>query len=84
MSKFLESPEPDSYTYPSGDYSTTHRWGLWAQAIWGDQHNDGLYHKWGYTSTRLLHLLAKAGFSRTNLNLIESHGVQCLAATATK
>lgn len=84
MARFLESPEATGYTHPSGDYSTDHRWGLWAQAIWGDQHSDGLYHKWGYTAHRLLHLLAAAGFSGANVEFVQSHGVQCLAATAIK
>ena len=58
LAQFLGAPEMNGFTDPTGDYSTTHKWGLWAQAIWGDQHNDGLYHKWGYTAHRLLHLLS--------------------------
>lgn len=84
MTQFLNAPEADTYTNPSGDYSINHRWGLWAQSIWGDQHNDGLFHKWGYTENRLMNLLKAVGFSGVNIEFLHSHGVQCLAATATK
>src|SRR5579871_3634888 len=42
LAQFLGAPEINGYTNPSFDYSTEHKWGLYAQAIWGDQHNDGL------------------------------------------
>ncbi|HZH98499.1 MAG TPA: hypothetical protein VEX38_05965, partial [Fimbriimonadaceae bacterium] len=58
--------------------------GLWAQAIWGDQHHDGLFHKWGYTAHRLLHLLSHCGFQPVEISFVQSHGVQCLSAKATK
>ncbi len=82
MAQFLGAPEPNGYTNPSYDYNTTHRWGLWAQALWGDQHHDGLFHKWGYTAHRLLHLLNHVGFSAIEISYVQSHGVQCLAAKA--
>jgi predicted SAM-dependent methyltransferase len=84
LAQFLGSPEINGYTNPSYDYSTTHRWGLYAQAIWGDQHNDGLYHKWGYTAQRLLYLLNHVGFSAIEITFNQSHGVQCLCAKAQK
>lgn len=84
LAQFLGAPEPGFYTDPTYDYSTQHRWGLYAQAIWGDQHNDGLYHKWGYTAHRLLHLLHHVGFTDVQIDFIHSHGVQSLAAVATK
>lgn len=82
--QFLGSPEPACYTDPSMDYSTSHKWGLWAQAIWGDQHNEGLFHKWGYTAHRLLHTLQHAGFAAVKVDFVASHGVQCLSAVAQK
>jgi len=82
--QFLGAPEPSGYTDPCMDYNTSHKWGLWAQAIWGDQHNDGLFHKWGYTAHRLLHTLHHAGFSAVNVQYTFSHGVQCLSAIAQK
>lgn len=82
IAQFLGAPEANAYTNPSYDYNTDHRWGLFAQAIWGDQHNDGLYHKWGYTAPRLFHLLAHAGFADIQIRYVHSHGVQCLHATA--
>lgn len=84
MQQFLQAPELDSYTDPCFDYSTTHRWGLFAQSIWGDQHNDGLFHKWGYTRTRLSALLSSVGFASVKIDVVFSHGVQCLSALATK
>jgi predicted SAM-dependent methyltransferase len=84
LRKFLESPEPPAYTNPSYDYNTEHRWGLYAQSIWGDQHNDGLFHKWGYTEARLSGLLKHAGLSSVRVEKLFSHGVQCLSAVATK
>ena len=84
LGMFLGAPEPPTYTDPKGDYNTFHKWGLWSQAIWGDQHNDGLFHKWGYTAHRLLHLLSHVGFADVQINFVHSHGVQCLAARATK
>lgn len=82
--QFLGAPEPNNYTDPTGDYNKMHKWGLFAQALWGDQHNDGLYHKWGYTAHRLLHTLTHAGFAAVEINYVMSHGVQCLAAKAQK
>ena len=84
MAQFLGAPEPGDYTDPKGDYNTQHKWGLWAQAIWGDQHHDGLYHKWGYTVHRLIYTLGHAGFAAVNVEFVPSHGVQCLRATAQK
>jgi predicted SAM-dependent methyltransferase len=84
MAQFLGAPEMNGYTDPQGDYSTHHKWGLWAQAIWGDQHHDGLYHKWGYTAHRLLHLLTYCGFAPVEISFVHSHGVQCLSAKAAK
>ncbi len=84
MAQFLGSPEVNGYTNPSYDYSTNHRWGLFAQSIWGDQHNDGLFHKWGYTAQRLLHLLNHVGFAAVEISYVASHGVQCLSARAQK
>lgn len=82
--QFLGAPEPDRYTDPKMDYSTGHKWGLWAQAIWGDQHTDGLFHKWGYTGHRLLHTMHHAGFAGVKIEFVASHGVQCLSATGQK
>lgn len=82
--QFLGAPEPNGWTDPCMDYNTSHKWGLWAQALWGDQHNDGLFHKWGYTAHRLLHTLGHVGFREANIDFIASHGVQCLAANARK
>ena len=45
--QFLGAPEPNMYTDVTNEYHTNHRWGLFAMSLWGDQHNDGLYHKWG-------------------------------------
>jgi len=84
VAQFLGAPEPNGFTDPTGDYNTQHRWGLWAQAIWGDQHHDGLYHKWGYTAHRLLHLLNHVGFHPIEISFVFSHGVQCLSAKAMK
>lgn len=84
MAQFLGAPEVNAYTDPTGDYSTNHKWGLWAQAVWGDQHHDGLYHKWGYTAHRLLHLLNAVGFQNVTIDFVASHGVQCLSAKAIK
>jgi predicted SAM-dependent methyltransferase len=84
MAQFLGAPELNGYSDPSYDYNTEHRWGLFAQAIWGDQHNDGLYHKWGYTAQRLLYLLNHIGFSAIEVKFTHSHGVQCLSAKAQK
>jgi predicted SAM-dependent methyltransferase len=84
MAQFLGSPEFNGYTNPTFDYTTHHRWGLYAQAIWGDQHNDGLYHKWGFTAQRLLHLLNHVGFAAIEITFVPSHGVQCLSAKAQK
>jgi len=84
MAQFLGAPEANTYTNPSGDYATNHRWGLYAQAIWGDQHHKGLYHKWGYTAHRLLHLLNAVGFKDIAVDYTFSHNVQCLSAKATK
>jgi predicted SAM-dependent methyltransferase len=84
MAQFLGAPEANQYTNPNMDYSIQHRWGLFAQAIWGDQHNDGLYHKWGYTAHRLLHLLRHVGFASVQIDYVHSHGVQCLSARAQK
>lgn len=82
--QFLGAPEASHYTEPKGDYSTGHKWGLYAQALWGDQHNDGLYHKWGYTAHRLLYTLSHCGFPAVQINFVQSHGVQCLSAKAQK
>ncbi len=84
MAQFLGAPEPNGYTDPSYDYNTQHRWGLWAQSLWGDQHNEGLFHKWGYTAHRLYNLLKFVGFSEIEITFVQSHGVQCLAARAKK
>ncbi|HMS56766.1 MAG TPA: methyltransferase domain-containing protein [Fimbriimonadaceae bacterium] len=84
LAQFLGAPEPNGYTNPQNDYNTSHKWGLWAQAIWGDQHHDGLFHKWGYTPHRLLNLLHHCGFNQVNIDFVPSHGVQCLLARATK
>lgn len=84
MAQFLGAPEPNGYTDPAGDYNKSHKWGLFAQSIWGDQHNDGLFHKWGYTAHRLLHTLSMAGFGNVEVTYVQSHGVQCLAAKASK
>lgn len=84
LAQFLGAPEPNGYTDPSYDYNTDHRWGLFAQAIWGDQHHDGLYHKWGYTAHRLLRLMHHVGFSAIEINFVHSHGVQCLSAKGQK
>lgn len=84
VAQFLGAPEPNGYTDPKNDYSTNHKWGLYAQAIWGDQHNDGLFHKWGYTAHRLLYTLGQAGFDPVEISYLHSHGVQCLSATAIK
>jgi len=84
VAQFLGAPEINAYTNPSYDYSTEHKWGLYAQSIWGDQHNDGLYHKWGYTAQRLLYLLHHVGFSGIEVTYVQSHGVQCLSAKAQK
>jgi predicted SAM-dependent methyltransferase len=84
LAQFLGAPEINGYTNPSFDYTTEHRWGLYAQAIWGDQHNDGLYHKWGYTAQRLLYLLNHVGFTAIEITFTQSHGVQCLCAKAQK
>jgi predicted SAM-dependent methyltransferase len=82
--QFLGAPEPNVYTDPKNDYNTTHKWGLWAQAIWGDQHNGGLFHKWGYTAHRLIYTMTHAGFAEVNVSFVASHGVQCLAAIGRK
>jgi predicted SAM-dependent methyltransferase len=82
--QFLGAPEPTSYTDPTNDYNTQHKWGLFAMSLWGDQHNLGLFHKWGYTAHRLMHLLAHAGFKDVTVNYGFSHGVQVLQATAVK
>ncbi|MFI5386720.1 MAG: class I SAM-dependent methyltransferase [Fimbriimonadales bacterium] len=84
LAQFLGAPEINAYTNPSFDYNTEHRWGLYAQAIWGDQHSDGLYHKWGYTAIRLLYLLNHVGFKGVEIKFVHSHGVQCLSAKAQK
>lgn len=84
MAQFLGSPEPNLYTDPTNDYVTSHRWGLFAMSIWGDQHHEGLYHKWGYTAHRLLHLLNHVGFAEARIDYVASHGVQCLQAFARK
>lgn len=84
MAQFLGAPELNGYSNPSYDYTVEHRWGLYAQAIWGDQHNDGLYHKWGYTAQRLLYLLNHVGFAGIEIKFVHSHGVQCLSAKAQK
>jgi predicted SAM-dependent methyltransferase len=84
MAQFLGAPEIHGYTNPSFDYTTEHRWGLYAQAIWGDQHNDGLYHKWGYTAQRLLYLLHHIGYQGIEITFVQSHGVQCLSGKAQK
>lgn len=84
MAQFLGAPEPNQWTDPTMDYNTAHKWGLYAQAIWGDQHNDGLYHKWGYTAHRLMHTLTAAGFDSVQITYTHSHSVQCLSAKATK
>jgi predicted SAM-dependent methyltransferase len=84
MAQFLGAPETNSYTDPKNDYSTTHKWGLYSQSIWGDQHNDGLFHKWGYTAHRLLYTLDHVGFHPVEITYVHSHGVQCLSATAVK
>lgn len=84
MAQFLGAPEPNGYTNPEYDYNTQHRWGLWAQAVWGDQHHDGLFHKWGYTAHRLLNLLNHVGFHPIEIQFVHSHGVQCLSAKAAK
>ena len=84
VAQFLGACEPNGYTDPKMDYNTTHKWGLFAQALWGDQHNDGLFHKWGYTAHRLMHTLHHAGFAAVEVNYTQSHGVQCLLARAQK
>lgn len=84
VAQFLGAPEINAYTDPAYDYTTKHKWGLYAQSIWGDQHNDGLYHKWGYTAQRLLYLLNHVGFGAIEIRFVESHGVQCLSAKAQK
>jgi predicted SAM-dependent methyltransferase len=84
MAQFLGAPEANTYTDPTYDYNVQHKWGLYAQSIWGDQHNDGLFHKWGYTAHRLLHLLHHVGFASVNVDYVSSHGVQCLSARAQK
>lgn len=84
LAQFLGAPEPNGYTNPEYDYNTQHKWGLWAQAIWGDQHHDGLFHKWGYTAHRLLNLLNHVGFHPIEIQFVQSHGVQCLSAKAAK
>jgi predicted SAM-dependent methyltransferase len=84
MAQFLGAPEPTDFTDVTNDYNTQHRWGLWAMALWGDQHNDGLYHKWGYTAHRLFHLLRHVGFAGVDVNYGFSHGVQVLIARAQK
>ena len=80
--QFLGAPEPQSYTDPANDYNTQHKWGLFAMSLWGDQHNEGLFHKWGYTAHRLCYLLQHVGFAEINVNYGHSHGVQVLIATA--
>lgn len=84
LAQFLGAPEPNGFTEVKGNYGYDHRWGLYAQAIWGDQHHEGLYHKWGYTAHRLGALLQHVGFSRIDINYVPSHGVQCLSAKAIK
>lgn len=84
MAQFLGAPEPSGFTETKGDYGYAHRWGLYAQSIWGDQHHDGLFHKWGYTINRLIALLQHVGFQQIAMNYVASHGVQCLDARATK
>ncbi|HVL39364.1 MAG TPA: methyltransferase domain-containing protein [Fimbriimonadaceae bacterium] len=84
MAQFLGAPEPKGYTEPAFDYNTEHRWGLFAQSMWGDQHHDGLFHKWGFTAHRLLYQLAHCGFRPVEIAYVHSHGVQCLRATAVK
>ncbi len=82
--QFLGAPEPNMYTEVTNEYHTNHRWGLYSMALWGDQHNDGLYHKWGYTAHRLCYLLQHVGFAKVDVNYGFSHGVQVLCATAYK
>lgn len=82
--QFLGAPEPQQFTDPTNDYNTQHKWGLFAMSLWGDQHNDGLFHKWGYTAHRLMYLLQHVGFSNIEVNYGFSHGVQVLCAKATK
>jgi predicted SAM-dependent methyltransferase len=82
--QFLGAPEPNGYTDVTNDYNTNHRWGLFSMSLWGDQHNDGLFHKWGYTAHRLCYLLQHVGFSKVEVNYGFSHGVQVLVAMATK
>lgn len=82
--QFLGAPEPSSWTDCTNDYNTQHKWGLLAMSLWGDQHNDGLFHKWGYTAHRLYHLLSHVGFSKVEVSFGHSHGVQVLCANAWK
>lgn len=82
--QFLGAPEPGGYTDPCMDYNKTHKWGLFAQSLWGDQHNDGLYHKWGYTGHRLLFAMQHAGFTAIKVDFTMSHDVQCLSALGEK
>jgi predicted SAM-dependent methyltransferase len=82
--QFLGAPEANMYTDVTNEYHTNHRWGLYSMALWGDQHNDGLYHKWGYTAHRLAYLLQHVGFDKADVNYGFSHGVQVLCATAYK
>ncbi|MBV6459545.1 MAG: hypothetical protein HONBIEJF_02693 [Fimbriimonadaceae bacterium] len=84
MAQFLGAPEMGDYTDPAGDYSTHHKWGLFAQGIWGDQHHDGLFHKWGFTAHRLLAQLGHVGFRPVEVRFVFSHGVQCLSAACSK
>lgn len=69
--RFLEQPEES-------------RWGFPLQTIFGNQGNDGEFHKTGFSISRLAGLLGQAGFEVEACGNVWDHGVTSIRALARK
>ena len=60
------------------------RWGLPIDMIFGNQNNEGEYHKTGFTQERVRSLLNNAGFTDISIGEMLSHGQQCYKISCRK
>lgn len=69
LSLWLNTPDP-------------HRWGFPLDAIYGDQTHAGQFHKTGFTRSRLVELIERAGFFVEQASGGTSHGVDVIRVLA--
>lgn len=73
LKNWINTPEDDSK-----------KWEFNLQTIYGDQHNDGEYHKTGFTESRIKYMVEEVGFTNIETKKIESHLQECVSLTAYK